>query len=197
MYPAYITKPLLPPLILLLTLLTMITQWHGNMPTYMVTNRWLKRRCYDMVILLFAGKYCHCLQILNTASTAFTASYAAYTANNDYTMAYMPTYMVTNRWLERRCYDMDYGYFAFCKCDNSGCRRDRFFSSKTQFPSQTGNFCLQHVMHLLRDMPLRINLSYPGKILVHPMTRQIFCNTPRLKCYLYLSLCHKKTFAVK
>ena len=139
MYPAYITKPLLPPLILLLTLLTMITQWHGNMPTYMVTNRWL----------------------------------------------------------ERRCYDMDYGYFAFCKCDNSGCRRDRFFSSKTQFPSQTGNFCLQHVMHLLRDMPLRINLSYPGKILVHPMTRQIFCNTPRLKCYLYLSLCHKKTFAVK
>ena len=59
------------------------------------------------------------------------------------------------------------------------------------------NFCLQHVMHLLRDMPLRINLSYPGKILVHPMTRQIFCNTPRLKCYLYLSLCHKKTFAVK
>ena len=47
--------------VLLLTLLTMITQWHGNMPTYMVTNRWLKRCCYDMVILLFAGKYCHCL----------------------------------------------------------------------------------------------------------------------------------------
>ena len=197
MYPAYITKPLLPPLILLLTLLTMITQWHGNMPTYMVIKPLVKAP------LLWYGYFAFCWQILslptllNTASTAFTAAYAAYTANNDYTMAYMPTYMVTNRWLERRCYDMDYGYFAFCKCDNSGFRRERFFSSKTQFPSQTGNFCLQHVMHLLRDMPLRINLSYPGKILVHPMTRQIFCNTPRLKCYLYLALCHKKTFAVK
>ena len=54
MYPAYITKPLLPPLILLLTLLTlltMITQWH--MP--MVTNRWLERRRHDTFILLFAN----------------------------------------------------------------------------------------------------------------------------------------------
>ena len=65
-------------------------------------------------------------------------AYAAYTANNDYTMAYMPTYMVTNRWLERRCYDMV--ILLFANVTIWAAVGISFFLQKLNFPAKQATF---------------------------------------------------------
>ena len=53
----------------------------------------------------------------------------------------------------------------------------RFFLDKIEFPGQTVNFCLQHVLHILKAIDLMVHLSYQETFVEHPTRRHIFANT--------------------